>query len=73
MMYCFVCLWDAADPDGIRIAFLRLPMDGMGYFAHVVHQLMQGRNIYIANPNRIDWWRGSVTCMCYNSAGFVAL
>lgn len=63
-MYVFVLLQDADDADAIRLAFMRLDAP-MGYFAMIVCQLMQGENVHVAAPDRIDWWRGSVTCMSY--------
>ena len=61
-MYCFVMLEDEHDPDDIQLAFLRI--DTLyGYFAMLVMQLMEGINVHVAPPDRIDWWRGSVTCL----------
>ena len=64
-MFCFVMLEDQQDPDDIQLAFMRLDAP-VGYFAMIVMQLMQGVNVHVAPPDRIDWWRGSVTCMRYN-------
>jgi hypothetical protein len=61
-MYCFVMLEDEHDRDDIQLAFLRI--DTLyGYFAMLVMQLMEGINVHVAPPDRIDWWRGSVTCL----------
>ena len=61
-MFAFVLLENADDADDIWLGFMRIEAP-VGYFAMIVMQLMEGVNVHVARPDRIDWWRGSVTCL----------
>jgi hypothetical protein len=69
-MFAFVLLENADDADDIWLGFIRIEAP-VGYFAMIVMQLMEGVNVHVARPDRIDWWRGSVTCMPYTITALV--